>query len=206
MCMRAYMYLREEWKEILVYIMPGGVSHPTNCFRCLRGKKSHELTEQSHIDYNLKVQKSDSGVKDSFCRLYSLQHSLVDTFIHSFIYICICTYIYTYTYIHTTFSNLLVQFSTLLWLIRGMLQKRGPGGDNEQLMFHGTSLAGIVGIATNGAVLRSKNAEQFGVGFYGSPTGQGNRVGMMMALDSRVCMYTCMCIWTHTNTRARTHR
>ena len=86
------------------------------------------------------------------------------------------------------------------------MQKRGPGGDNEQLMFHGTSLAGIVGIATNGAVLRTKNAEQYGVGFYGSPTGQGNRVGMMMALDSQVYTYTCMCIWTHTNTRTRTHR
>ena len=73
-------------------------------------------------------------------------------------------------------------------------------------MFHGTSLAGIVGIATNGAVLRTKNAEQFGVGFYGSPTGQGNRVGMMMALESQVCTYTCMCIWTHTNTQTRTHR
>jgi len=47
--------------------------------------------------------------------------------------------------------------------------KRGPGkgGVNEQLMFHGSSLSGVVGIAECGAVLRSRNAEQFGVGFYG---------------------------------------
>jgi hypothetical protein len=47
--------------------------------------------------------------------------------------------------------------------------KRGPGkeGVNEQLMFHGSSLSGVVGIAECGAVLRSRNAEQFGMGFYG---------------------------------------
>jgi hypothetical protein len=47
--------------------------------------------------------------------------------------------------------------------------KRGSGKEdvNEQLMFHGSSLSGVVGIAECGAVLRARNAEQFGIGFYG---------------------------------------
>ena len=41
-----------------------------------------------------------------------------------------------------------------------------------------------MGIARNGAVIRSRNAEQFGIGFYGSPAGVVEKTrAPMMALD-----------------------
>jgi len=67
-----------------------------------------------------------------------------------------------------------------------MLQKRGADGASEQTMFHGSSLAGVVGIAKHGAIIRSRNAQQYGVELYGSPAGVAAETGLsMMALDKQ---------------------
>jgi len=67
-----------------------------------------------------------------------------------------------------------------------MLQKREADGASEQTMFHGSSLAGVVSIAKHGAIIRSRNAEQYEVEFYGSPAGVAAETGLtMMALDKQ---------------------
>ena len=76
--------------------------------------------------------------------------------------------------------------SSIYELKKQQLQKkRGRDGVNERWLFHGSTLSGIVGIACNGAVLRPRNAEQYGVGMYFSPSGIANTTGaMMMALSA----------------------
>ena len=65
-------------------------------------------------------------------------------------------------------------------------RKRGAEGVNEQWLFHGSALSGVVGIACNGPVLRPRNAEQFGVGMYFSPSQVAHKTGApMMALQAQ---------------------
>jgi hypothetical protein len=65
-----------------------------------------------------------------------------------------------------------------------LTKRRGEDGVNEQWALHGSSLAGVLGIARNGAVLRPRNAEQFGIGMYFSPAGVADKTGVaMMALS-----------------------
>jgi len=122
MYMRACIYPCEEWKRVLVYITPGGVSHQTNWFRCLRGGKSHKFTEQSHIDCNLKIQncqilgQTTPSAASIPCGICWWILSCIHTYMH----------IHVHIHLHVYTHNIFQSSSTIALTDQRLVAEAGP--------------------------------------------------------------------------------